>query len=181
MPKGFSPRDFTSPPKKLQRAANVGVRLLLEGAAEFGSIPAGLLGFTPIRQKIAQEERRQATLLARLAFETLGQLIAERPVVVPGVGGDSEPPVDPELLAAAISANANRDTGAMADSIRVNWTGSEYEVRSPGIPYMRIQNWGGMTGKNHASLLAGHFFVEKGAAEVGVDRDLVTIPEDFDV
>lgn len=156
-------------------AARVTKRVLRKLQEEAAPATPTLLGNKIIPQTLILAERRAQAGTALKTFQAL--LTARRDTPLTKEQG---PPVDPLLLEAAIRARVNRDTGFMGDSIRVTWTGSEYEVRSPGCPYMRIQNWGGYAGKNGAAHLAGHYFVEKGASAVGVSLDLVTIPEDFD-
>lgn len=123
------------------------------------------------RQKRSVEERRAGTGLKLSVLERLLGELATRQMVEEPTPGMLPPPVPVEAVIAALQAKCPRDTGALSDSLTAAWTGEFYEVRTPGIPYGRIQDLGGRAGRNGASLLAGHFYLAKAAAALGLSFD----------
>lgn len=125
------------------------------------------------RQKRSVEERRAGTGVKLTAFQRLVARLVESRGVEEPTPGALPPPVPVDVLIAALQVKCPRDTGALSESLTAVWTGDHYEVSTPGIPYGRIQDLGGRAGKNGSALLAGHFYLAKAAAAIGVDARLV--------
>ena len=143
---------------------------------------AGIAQYGPPRA-LAQSLRVGSTrgFLTEEATERLGRFVTRALAEpLPGtVGADATR--EERLLAlvpqavAAIKAKAPIESGALVESIeagpngvRPAEDGSEGLWAQSPLLYPRIQDLGGLAGKNHTSLLAGHYYLAKASAEVGV-------------
>jgi phage gpG-like protein len=70
-------------------------------------------------------------------------------------------------IASQARANAPYKTGALSNSIRVEDNGGEVLVIAGGkvsnkdIRYAAIQEWGGLTGRNHSTRIEGKHYMER--------------------